>query len=224
MEYFWYRGEKCKECDTPVPVFGLGHYLLLKEGEDEFSKKVMGFYLHGYQFNYFLNRLVEFYDTRIKNDVHFDLVCVCPSHEKGKTNENMIKLAIEFSKRTGIPYKQVLRRVKDTKSQHELTKKEEREVNVKDSFGVLEDLTGKSVIVLDNTSISGATAKEIHNVMKKKNAKSFILICLGLGPLARHQDFDINPAFKGKISFIISNWNWPKVSKEKRAEFKSKKT
>lgn len=227
MEYFWYRGRKCKECNEPVAIFALGHYLPKEaKKEDEFSRKLNYFYMYGNEseFSYFLKRLLEFYEKRVKGDVDFDLICVCPSHSEGKVNKNMVKLAKKFSEKTGIPYKEVLKRKRTVASQHLLKTDKERVENVKESFVVEEDLTEKKIVILDNTSVSGATAREVHKVMKKKNAETSVFICLGLGHKGKDIDFDINPAFRGKISFIISKWNWPKVSKEKRAEFKSKKT
>ncbi|MFH1261113.1 MAG: hypothetical protein ABII39_04205 [Candidatus Micrarchaeota archaeon] len=215
MKYFYYRGEKCKECNNAVPIFALGHHKPLEEGEEQFSKVCMGFYKHGYSLQYFLKRLVQLYKER--NDIQFDMICLCPSSKKDSFNENMKKLTEEFYKTVQLPYKQVLHRTKDTDKQHELKKKEERIENVKDSFSVSEDITGKNILVIDNLSTSGSTAQEIHRlIVHKHNAKSCVFVCLSLGYKAKDLDFDLNPAFSGKFSYIIEKLHWPKVPKSKR--------
>ncbi|MEW6529186.1 MAG: hypothetical protein AB1391_04815 [Candidatus Micrarchaeota archaeon] len=175
----------------------------------------MGFYKHEYSFAYFLNRLSELFQTR--NDVKFDLVCLCPSSSKGSLNENMNKLITEFCKKTGVENKQILTRIRDTKKQHEILTKDERILNVKDSLDLTENIEGKNILVIDNLSNSGSTAQEVHRLIVHKNkAKTCIFLCLSLGYKGRNIDFDINPNFKGKFSDIIAKWHWPKVPIEKR--------
>jgi len=215
MEYFYYRGEKCKECNKPVPVFALGHHKSLEEGEEEFSKKCMGFYKHGYSSYYFLNRLIELYKTR--NDINFDFICLCPSSTKDSFNENMIKLTNDFCKAVGIRNNNILQRMRDTSKQHEIAKKEDRIANVKDSFSLSENVEGKNILVIDNLSTTGSTAQEIHRLIIHKNkANNCIFLCLALGHKAKDLDFDLNPNFQGKFSYIVSKFNWPKVPKNKR--------
>ncbi len=215
MEYCYYRGEKCKFCNFPVPVFALGHHKPLREGKDEFSKKCMGFYKFGYSKSYFLERLVGLYNSR--NDISFDIICLCPSSKKGEFNKYMEELTVDFSKCINVPYKKILSRIKNTKKQHKLQTKEERVINIKNSFVVSKSLNGKNILVIDNLSTTGSTIQEVHKVIiHDHNAKNCVFLCLGLGPKGKYLDFDINPTFKGKFSYIIKNWHWPKVPKEKR--------
>lgn len=225
VEYYYYRGRKCKDCGKPMPIFGLGHYYPKDaKAEDDFSKKLNYFYMYGNEteFNYFLEGFVDLYKKRIEGDIRFDFVTVCPSHEAGKVNEHIVKLAKMFSKATGIEYKELLKRTRAVTAQHLLGTDKERMDNVAESITAEEGVEGKNILVIDNTSISGSTVREVHRAMKKGGANSCVFLCLGLGHKGKDVDFDINPNFKGKISVIISNWHWPKVSKEKRAEFKSK--
>ena len=219
----YYRGEKCKECNSPVPVFALGHFKPKGEGEDEFSKKCMGFYLYGYSKSYFLDRLVEIYHLR--NDIPFDMVCLCPTSMQSEFNEHMKELTNEMAKKLNIPYKPILKRIRETSKQHELKTKEERIGNVKGSMAISDEyagaLAGKNIIVVDNLSTSGATVQEIHKLIIHENkANSCIFLCLGLGSKAKDADFDINPNFKGKFSTIIHDWHWPKVPAEERIKKK----
>ncbi|MEM4335705.1 MAG: phosphoribosyltransferase family protein [Candidatus Anstonellales archaeon] len=122
----------------------------------------------------------------------------------------------EFGKDTGIPYKRILRRKRDTKQQHTMEKSEDRYENVKDSISVDFDVSGKNILVFDNVCISGATFDEVLSKLKKAGANKVIFFCLGLGSKAKESDFDINKNFKHKASHIIENWHWPKVPKAKR--------
>lgn len=220
IEYVYYRGQKCKDLDEVVPVFGFGHYIPIEEGKDDFSKKLNGFYKHGYSFDYFFRRLLKFYKKRVEGDVNFDLICVCPSHKKDVINEHMVHLAEAFSKEVGIQYKQILFRTKDTERQHELDTDEKRKDNVKDSLSISEDVKGKNVIILDNTCITGSTCQEIYRIMKGGEADLCLFISLGLGAKATKCDFDINPTYPGKIRRIVEEWHWPKVSLEDREAYK----
>ena len=222
-EMDYYRGQKCKERNEHVPIFAFGHYIPVGEGGDEFSKKVNGFHQHGYYFDYFLERLINFYNKRVKGDIAFDIICVCPSHEKDHINENMVHLATAFSEKVGIPYNQILIRVKETKRQHEMKTDEQRKENVRGSFSLSENLKDKNIMILDNTSITTETSQEIYRVMKDADAKICLFISLGLGAKAIDCDFDINPTYPGKVSKIIKDWHWPKVSVEERKAHKREK-
>lgn len=222
-EMDYYRGQKCKERNEPVPIFAFGHYIPVSEGGAEFSKKVNGFHQYGYYFDYFLERLINFYNKRVKGDIVFDIICVCPSHEKSRINENMVHLATAFSEKTDVPYKQILIRVRETKSQHEMKTDEQRKENVRGSFSLSENLNNKNIMILDNTSITTETSQEIYRVMKESGANMCLFISLGLGAKATECDFDINPAYSGKVSKIIKEWHWPKVPVEEREAYKKEK-
>jgi len=203
----------------PIPIFGFGHYLPLGGGKDDFSKKVHYFSKYGNktETDYFLEMLLNFYETRIKGNIDFDFVCVCSSHEKESKNPNIVSLAKEFCKKTGLTYKDLLVRTKTVKPQHDLATIENRIKNVDGSTSALEGVEGKVILVFDNTSISGSTFGDIHRLLvHKSNAKQCIFLCLGLGHKARDIDFDMNPACKYKVSDIIEKLHWPKVPKEKR--------
>lgn len=111
---FYYRGRKCQLCNKPMPIFGFGHYIPKELKEDEFSKNLNYFYLYGSEsnFNHYLKLLVDFYNKRIKDDRKFDFVCVSPSHAEGQYNPRMLALAEKFAAAIGIPYQNVLRRIK----------------------------------------------------------------------------------------------------------------
>lgn len=220
MAVYWYRGEKCKICNNPIPVFALGHYVPTKDGEDLFSRNSLYFYKYGYYESDFFNMFVELYKTR--NDINFDMVCLVPTSEKDTYNNHLSELITKFSQEINVPYVKLLIRNRSIKKQHELYTKEERIANVKDSISISEnqDVAGKNILVIDNTSIYGSHAKEIHRLLiHEKKANNCVFMCIALGIKAKDADFDINKRYLGKFSDMIKNWHWPKVSRKNRDRY-----
>lgn len=208
MVVYWYRGEKCKVCNNPVPVFALGHYIPKTESEDLFSKKSLYFYKYGYYESDFFNMFVDLYKT--KNDINFDMLCLVPTSEKDTHNKYLLEFIAKFSEEINVPYVKLLIRNRSIKKQHELHTKEERIANIKDSINIAEnqDIVGKNVLVIDNTSICGSHVQEIHRLLiDEKKANYCVFMCLGLGIKAKETDFDINKGYTGKFSDIIKNWH-----------------
>ncbi|MFN4132483.1 MAG: ComF family protein [Caldimicrobium sp.] len=69
----------------------------------------------------------------------------------------------------------VLIRVKHTRPQSELSERERFE-NIKNAFSVLEDLTGKRVLIVDDIMTTGATLREASKILKKAGAKEVHLL------------------------------------------------
>ena len=65
----------------------------------------------------------------------------------------------------------------DTKAQHELSK-EERAYNLKGAFSFNKDLTGKSVLIIDDLITTGNTALEIIRTLKLANAKEVTALAI----------------------------------------------
>ena len=88
-------------------------------------------------------------------------------------------LAFELSKRLNIPRKNLLKRVKDTKSQFKLTKKE-REKNIKGAFSRNQKsvIRNQNVFLIDDVVTSGATLLEAANILKRNGAEKVIGLTL----------------------------------------------
>lgn len=191
-------------------------------GKEEYSKKLLYFYKYGNETEFFLNKLVELFNLRFAGDsIKFDYFTLYPSHKKDQINVNMVNLVTKFSKVTGLPYKQILKRNKDIKPSHELKTFEERKENLKSSIDILENVEGKNIIVLDNTTTTGISLIDITNLLIEKGAKNVACICLGLGYKGKDNDWsDLNKTLK--YSKIISVCKCPYVPKEVYEEWKKK--
>lgn len=86
-------------------------------------------------------------------------------------------LAEEISKYSKIPLFDDLHKVKNTKSQHFLSL-EERSMNLKNSFSVEGDLTGKNILLVDDIHTSGATIDECYKELRKANCNFVWVVCL----------------------------------------------
>jgi len=225
MECFYYRGQKCRHCRSVIPVFSAGHHKPEGEGGDQFTKTVINFYKYGNarERGYLLQKFMNLFKERFEGNLDFDLVCIVPTREKDGINSNMQSFAKEFAETIGLPYSQVIVRNRTIKGQHELNDADGRFGNAANSITVSGDVRGKKILVLDNLCISGASAQVAFDALKDAGASDIYFMCFGLGSKGKDSDFDLNPAFKGKASEIVSKFHWPKVSKEKRTEYSQKK-
>lgn len=218
-EYSWYRSKKCKHCNEWIPIFAFGHHMPKEQGEDDFTKKEFFFYQWGGEdyLQYFLKRMQALYGERFFGDISFDYICVMPKSSKGVYNPNMEALAKLFGEKTRIRFERVLLRNRDVKQQHEIETAIERMKNVEGSITVNMDVKGKNILVLDNTTSTGANVNVAYDALKMAGAKMVIFICLALsGHFGKEEDFDLNPAMKKKAKEIIATFHSPRISKEKR--------
>ncbi len=210
--------------DLAVHVFAIGHYRYLDKGEDEFSKKMIYFYKHGNDIDYFLSRLVDIYNIFFKKDedkLKFDIITLVPTHEKDVLNQNMKTLMDKLSVDIGIPYEQILARNRTIKQQHELKNFEERYENQLDSIDITRDVKGKNILLLDNIVTTGITIECIAHMLKAKGAKNVLSLALGLSEMLKKSDYYLD----GKMLLfdLITKFRSPKISKSIREEYKKSK-
>ncbi|MCK4326947.1 MAG: hypothetical protein KAW41_00545 [Candidatus Diapherotrites archaeon] len=204
-------------------VFAINHFYP-EEKEDEFSKKLMGLYLHGYAEDFFLTQLSELYNLRFKGDsVKFDYLTLYPTHEKNGENKNLENLAKNFCKLVNLEYRQILRRNRNIKKMHELRTFKERLENIQGSVDILEDVKGKNILLLDNLTITGISLIDMANLLIQKGAKNVVGVCLGVSAKNKETDWiDLNKTLKySRIKQICRS---PYVSEEKRKAWKKKST
>ncbi|OIO44500.1 MAG: hypothetical protein COZ34_04040 [Candidatus Pacebacteria bacterium CG_4_10_14_3_um_filter_34_15] len=118
-----------------------------------------------------------------------DFLVPIPIHKNKKSkrgfnqSEEMIK---SLSKLTNIPYKNLLIKQKNTKSQMSIRTKEERKINLKDSFTInyklLEEIgvneVGKTVMLVDDVLTTGSTLDECAKILKANGIKKVIGLAL----------------------------------------------
>ena len=110
--------------------------------------------------------------------VEYDLACAVPlSVERLKQrgyNQAEIMLWGYLGKR---PKNDPLKRVKNTRPQTELSRKE-RLQNVKSAFEAKSDLSGLKVLLFDDVMTTGATLRECAKALKKAGAKEVVALVL----------------------------------------------
>ena len=201
-------------------IFGIGHYKPKELGEDEFSKKAIFFYKYGNDLDFFLDQLIDLFRLRFENDsIKFDVITLYPTSKKDGINKNMETLIKRFSESINLPYRQIIRRIKDIRQNHTLKAFEERVANIQGSIEIIEDIKEKNVIILDNACTTGISLIDAANLLLDKGAHHVACICLGLNCKEKDSDYaDLNKTLKySKISTIFKTQFVPK---EKREQWK----
>jgi competence protein ComFC len=80
------------------------------------------------------------------------------------------ELAKQLSLKLKLDHRNILEKVRETKSQIELGK-EERENNIKDAFSVKDDVKDKNILLVDDVFTTGSTIDEASRVAKQNGAK-----------------------------------------------------
>ncbi len=176
----------CKDClkklDYVANKFSLENY----EAHavyfyNESMKKLIG----DYKFNRNTSLAKVFasiiYDyARVNNLFDCDYILPSPSSKStiNKRGFDHIKtITGHFIKDTGCEYLSEFKKIKNTKAQHNLNK-EDRAYNLKDAFFCEKDLTGKSVLLIDDLITTGNTAMEIIKVLENCNTKEVKVLAI----------------------------------------------
>ncbi|MEN3045542.1 MAG: ComF family protein [Candidatus Hydrothermales bacterium] len=114
----------------------------------------------------------------------FDIITFVPLHpsrerERG-FNQNEIILD-KLSKQIKTKYKKdILIRIKPTKSQAKIEVLEKRRKNVENAFRVLlsEEIKDKRILILDDVFTTGSTIEECAKVLKQKGASKVYALCI----------------------------------------------
>jgi len=222
MEYLLRVGASKPDYPNITHIFAIKHYKPKEEGDDEFSKRLIYFYKFGNNLDYFLESLINLYNLRFYGDsIIFDYVTLYPTRKKGEVNPCMAELIKKFSEKTGIPYRQVLRRNRDIRPNHELRTFKERKENVQGSLDVTDDVAKRNIIIFDNTSTTGISLIDAANLLKENGADHVACICLGLGYKEREKDWsDLNKTLK--YSRIIDICKSTFIKKEEIEKWRKK--
>jgi len=170
------KGQVCRQCRQKINLKSL---LVICNYQDKIIQNA----IHSLKYKYardlkkFFNRIIYFY--RQNNNINFpknSVIIPIPLHKKREKwrgfNQSLI-IAGELSKITKIPLaKNVLKRVKNTKSQINL-KAKQRQKNLANAFKVSRklEILGKTAILIDDVYTTGATMNEAAKALKKAGVK-----------------------------------------------------
>ncbi|MBR6524336.1 MAG: ComF family protein [Clostridia bacterium] len=137
----------------------------------------------------------------------FDVLVPVPLHffrmrERG-FNQAML-LAQALSKRVNIPVADALKRVRATRAQSTLSKRADRERNVKDAFRMRADASvlGKRVLLVDDVRTSGNTARACAEELLKNGAAEVSLCTVCVVWKYQGKKFDKQPENRKKDRYM----------------------
>ena len=116
----------------------------------------------------------------------FDYIVPIPLHakrERLRGYNQAQEMARSLSVLTGKPVKSCLRRTRATVSQR-LLKRYERHENLRNAFELTEDISGKSILLVDDLMMSGATLYQASLVLRSGNPLAIhaVVGCYVIGP------------------------------------------
>lgn len=150
--------------------------------KDNIVKMIRGLKYHNQkELAYFQAKMMFEYWEKLnvsKKDFTIIPVPISKKREKERHYNHMSLVAKEFSKMTGYEINETLvERIKDTKPQYKLTKKE-RAANLIDAFSVItdniENCKEKNLLIFDDILTTGSTVAEISKILRKAGAQSIV--------------------------------------------------
>lgn len=192
---------KCKICSYPFEI-EISHMsplcskcLIKKPSYDKsivifrynhFIKKIIGDLKYRDQ-NFLAKKFAKILSEKIRSEITtYDLIAAVPLHQKRLQKRRFnqaVLLCRELLKifPTKIFYPDFLIRVKNTKSQVEL-KKKEREKNLKRAFLVnkkyRDEVKGKKILLVDDVITTGATLENCAKELRRRGAKEVVVLAV----------------------------------------------
>jgi len=105
--------------------------------------------------------------------------------ERGFNQSELLCRAM--SEKSGIPVLNALARTRQTSSQAKLSGKE-RHTNILDAFSCVMDVSGQTLILVDDVVTTGSTASACAKALLSAGAKQVCLLCAARADLKRPQD------------------------------------
>jgi len=114
-----------------------------------------------------------------------ELITCVPLHKKRRRQRGYNQsedIAREISHITGIPFRNLLRRIRNTSPQSLLKKRTDRLNNIRDAFVPLDrDVSGKHILLVDDVITTGATIGECRRILLEAGAASVRRISFARG-------------------------------------------
>lgn len=184
-EYIYKYG-LCRECFDKLDYvdnrFLVGSYdCYVIYFYNEFMKSIIGKYKfeRKTEFSKIFSKIIYEYG-RDKNLFDVDFILPSPSSRKTLINrgfDHIKMITDDFIDKINPVYLDGFKKIKNTKAQHELDR-DARSKNLLGAFSLETDLTGKSVLIIDDMVTTGETSLEIIKVLEKSNVKNIKILAL----------------------------------------------
>ena len=112
-----------------------------------------------------------------------NIIVMAPSHLEGKFSPTLHSLALQLSKHYGIPYANIIDRIREGKKLTSCSDRDERYEQVKGAFKVntvMYSMEGLKIVLLDDTKTTGFTTLECAKELKSAGANDVVAVCLGI--------------------------------------------
>lgn len=123
-------------------------------------------------------------------NAHFDAVCFVPMTKKDETvrgyNQSEL-LASRVANELKLPLVPCLEKQRSSLGQKTLSASD-RAKNLKGSFCVKKDVSGKTLILCDDIKTTGATLRECSDILLSAGAKDVYCLCLALTPYIKNSE------------------------------------
>ena len=184
-EYIYKYG-LCRECFDKLDYvdnrFLVGSYdCYVIYFYNELMKSIIGKYKfeRKTEFSKIFSKIIYEYG-RDKNLFDVDFILPSPSSRKTLINrgfDHIKMITDDFIDKINPVYLDGFKKIKNTKAQHELDR-DARSKNLLGAFSLETDLTGKSVLIIDDMVTTGETSLEIIKVLEKSNVKDIKILAL----------------------------------------------
>lgn len=170
-------GNTCYQCSRT----NHNNFLFLRSVfmyNDHISSLIIAYKYHNYKYLYkwfsqkMYEKFLNYYEFKGYDSITY--IPLSPKRLKERGYNQTEIIAKELSNKTGITFlKDVAIKIKDTKSQVELSK-EKRLNNLKDAFKVVnkDKIYGRNIIVIDDVATTMSTLNEFSKVLKESGAKN----------------------------------------------------
>lgn len=175
--------EYCQDCRREQHYFSEGRSIF-SYGEMWRQSLVRFKYYGCREYGDFYAKVMSIYGKKYLERWRPQLIVPVPLHPRKKRNRGFNQaayLAERLSGFCGIPWREdVVRKVRNTRSQKKLNAAKRRQ-NLKNAYQVTADITGLSVLVVDDVYTTGSTMDAMAQCLLEAGAKEvyFLTVCAG---------------------------------------------
>jgi ComF family protein len=173
----------CSTCSEVLTAIDRGRSVFTYEGAIPGLIMRLKYYNQQYLVDYFGEKLAFLY---LQNYFNADYLTYVPMTERAKADRGYNQselLAEKVSELTGVPVSHCVVKVKKTKRQAKL-KRKDRLKNLEGAFKILDkaSVKGKTIVIIDDVSTTGATAQAAADKLKRAGAKVVCMLSVASVP------------------------------------------